>query len=287
MDTEDLLVGNQQGNVFYYVVEWPAAWEVTRDNWPGTMTLVANITVHTAQICGLVWSPNGHHFATGADDNLCCLFETERVLRSKRSHRLPSQIVAPRRRSSRTKTSTTYDALHGPETSEVDADGAVVLPSHTSPTKVRQIDASIADHRWLHGAAVKAMAFCPWQEGLLATGGGSNDKGIHFFHTRTGTPLATIDVAAQVTSLIWSRTRREILATFGYTQPEHPYRIAVFEWPSCEQVGAIRWNGGPRALYAVPYPIKVKEQHARVPTGRKDGSIVVAASDGSIKFHEV
>ena len=27
-------------------------------------------------------------------------------------------------------------------------------------------------HRWPHGAAVKAIAFCPWREGLVATGGG-------------------------------------------------------------------------------------------------------------------
>lgn len=86
---------------------------------------------------------------------------------------------------------------------------------------------------------MKAIAFCPWREGLVATGGGSHDKCIHFFHTTSGVALATIAVHAQVTSLIWSTTRREIAATFGYAQPEHPYRIAVFSWPKCRQVAAI------------------------------------------------
>lgn len=94
-------------------------------------------------------------------------------------------------------------------------------------------------HRWRHGAAVKAIAFCPWRQGLVATGGGSNDKCIHFYHTTSGAALATISVAAQVTSLIWSTTRREIAATFGYAQPDHPYRIAVFSWPDCRQVAAV------------------------------------------------
>ena len=123
-------------------------------------------------------------------------------------------------------------------------------------------------HRLIHSAAVKAIAFAPWQPSLLATGGGTNDRAIHFFHTPSGSCLATINVYAQVTSLIWSKTRREIVATFGFSQPEHPFRIAVFAWPSCEQVAAIPW--GPdgsnwdglanndlvdcgRALYAISY----------------------------------
>jgi hypothetical protein len=122
----------------------------------------------------------------------------------------------------------------------------------------------------------------------VAIGGGSNDRCIHFYHTRSGTCLATIDCAAQVTSLVWSRTRREIAATFGFAQPEHPYRIAVFAWPSCEQVVAVPWWDENRALCAVAYP--------GGPTGMPDGDerasseagcLVVAASDMAIRFHEI
>lgn len=90
-----------------------------------------------------------------------------------------------------------------------------------------------------HSAAVKAIAYAPWQPTLLATGGGSNDRQIHFHHTVSGSTLAVINVDAQVTSLSWSCTRREIVATFGYAQPEHDVRIAVFAWPSCECVVSI------------------------------------------------
>lgn len=129
--------------------------------------------------------------------------------------------------------------------------------------------------------------------GLMATGGGSNDKCIHFYHTLSGACLATISVAAQVTSLIWSTTRREICATFGYAQPEHPYRIAVFSWPDCQQVAAIAWPGEHRALYAIPYPGGPNESHTSKEGGAglsrtaKEGCIVVASSDESVKFHEV
>ncbi|KAH8152833.1 uncharacterized protein LAJ45_03059 [Morchella importuna] len=109
-------------------------------------------------------------------------------------------------------------------------------------------------YKWLHGAAVKAIAFCPWQKSLIATGGGSNDRCIHFFHTFSGAALATINVSAQVTSLLWSVNHREIAATFGYANPDHPIRIAVFSWPECKQVVQIPWQEDMRALYAVAYP---------------------------------
>ncbi|KIW93517.1 uncharacterized protein Z519_06122 [Cladophialophora bantiana CBS 173.52] len=57
-------------------------------------------------------------------------------------------------------------------------------------------------HPFYHTAAVKAIAFAPWQPNLLATGGGSNDRQIHFWHTGSGAALALINVFSQVTSLV-------------------------------------------------------------------------------------
>ncbi|QYS94070.1 WD_REPEATS_REGION domain-containing protein [Trichoderma simmonsii] len=58
-------------------------WEVTRDTWPGTIYLIAKVSLHSQQICGLSWSPNGRFFASGGNDNLCCLFDTDSVLIEK------------------------------------------------------------------------------------------------------------------------------------------------------------------------------------------------------------
>lgn len=91
-----------------------------------------------------------------------------------------------------------------------------------------------------------------------------------------------------MTALIWSSTRREIAATFGYTEPEHPYRIAIFSWPECKQVAAIPWEGELRALYAISYPrCLVKSNTVHPDRKSRDGCIVVASSDKSVKFHEI
>lgn len=291
INAEEVAVGDDVGNVWYYSVEWPESQN--ERSWNGLITLLAKISAHTQQVCGLAWSPDERFLATGGNDNACLLFELTDILPpppllvhsplpvmathsgglSVRSFSLLGLINTPRHLLNRRLT-----VSH-------------LLPSWVQPLPVRSTAAvpllslrgtlisgsertalvphDHQKHKLPHAAAVKAIAFAPWQPSLLATGGGSNDRAIHFFHTRTGVCLANINVFAQVTSLIWSQTRREIAATFGYAQPEHPFRIAVFAWPSCAQVAVIPWGpsgsswDGPdhdtnfdcgRALWAISYP---------------------------------
>ncbi|KAK0639209.1 WD40-repeat-containing domain protein [Cercophora newfieldiana] len=298
--TDDLLVGDEAGRIYYYSVEWPDRWEVERYNWAGQMTLLTRVDIHVQQICGLAWSRDGELFATGGNDNLCCLFETGKIL-----NRDPSVVSAARetdRENQEVRENVEELAPDIPvaapsgENSEASsaAETEIQTPQDTSHSMSRLVPGS-EKHRWMHGAAVKAIAFCPWQDGLVATGGGSNDKCIHFFHTTSGAPLATISVSAQVTSLIWSTTRHEIAATFGFAQPDHPVRIAIFSYPECRQVAAIPWTGEHRALYAIPFPSGFEESGStRGRPGARgrsrtamEGCIMVASSDKSVKFHEV
>lgn len=312
ISTEELLVGNEAGDVYYYSIEWPNP-DANGQN-SAIIFLLAKIDIHKQQICGIAWSPDGEYFATGGNDNACLLFSVRDILQDlphqSRNALLilpmtppttpPMNALAPR--------FVPNETLHYTLNSRAEGSGSF---DHNTPPRqyFRSIRSSQARnrrsliitggrerHRWPHSAAVKAIAFCPWQRGLIATGGGSNDRAIHFFHTWSGACLATINVQAQVTSLIWSKTRREIAATFGYAQPEHPYRIAVFSWPDCKQVVSIPWAGEMRALYAIAYPggpnetgkCKKESEGGRWWSRTADeGCIVVAGSDESVKFHEI
>ncbi|KAI9230455.1 MAG: WD40-repeat-containing domain protein [Piptocephalis tieghemiana] len=66
-----------------------------------------------------------------------------------------------------------------------------------------------------HSAAVKALAWCPWQTNLLASGGGSSDRRIQFWNTSNGANLGTIDTGSQVTALTWNQEHRELLSAHG------------------------------------------------------------------------
>lgn len=227
---EELLVGDEAGNVYLYFIEWPDALKRDLFDWPGSMTLVARISCHTQQVCGIAWSSSGEFFATGGNDNQLYVFERKHLLRAARTSGDDSsaqvKVINNKRAGDRTP-----------------AQGRVLNVEHGHHRHVFQLN-----------AAVKAIAFAPWQPSLLAAGGGSNDRCIHFFHALSGATLATIDCHAQVTSLVWSERRREIAATFGFAQPDHPYRVAVFAWPSCRRIVAIPWWGEERALYAIAYP---------------------------------
>lgn len=53
-----------------------------------------------------------------------------------------------------------------------------------------------------HTAAVKAIAWSPHLQGLLASGGGSADRCIRFWNTTTNTHLSCIDTGSQVMCLL-------------------------------------------------------------------------------------
>eukprot|EP00966_Prymnesium_polylepis_P046934 1087633-Prymnesium_polylepis.1 len=49
-----------------------------------------------------------------------------------------------------------------------------------------------------HQAAVKALAWCPWQKNLLASGGGTADRMIRFWNSTSGACLNAVDTHSQV-----------------------------------------------------------------------------------------
>ena len=79
-----------------------------------------------------------------------------------------------------------------------------------------------------HRAAVKALSWCPWQLNLLATGGGSYDRNIHFWNTTTGARVNSIDTCSQVTSLRWSNHYREIVSCSGF--PDNA--LSIWSYPT-------------------------------------------------------
>ncbi|KAK9916231.1 hypothetical protein WJX75_000288 [Coccomyxa subellipsoidea] len=83
-----------------------------------------------------------------------------------------------------------------------------------------------------HTAAVKALAWCPFQSNLLASGGGTADRCIRFWNTHTGALLNSIDTHSQVCALQWSRHEKEILSSHGFSQNQ----LCLWKYPSMAKV---------------------------------------------------
>ncbi|CAF1258076.1 unnamed protein product [Adineta ricciae] len=119
-----------------------------------------------------------------------------------------------------------------------------------------------------HTAAVKAIAWSPHQQGLLASGGGTADRHIRFWNTLTAQNLQSIDTGSQVCNLAWSKHSNELVSTHGYSQ----HQIVVWKYPSMLQLARLTGHTF-RVLYLAVSP---------------DGeSIVTGAGDETLRFWNV
>jgi cell division cycle protein 20 (cofactor of APC complex) len=69
-----------------------------------------------------------------------------------------------------------------------------------------------------HKAAVKALDWCPFHRGLLASGGGTADRTIKLWNSNSGAMLNSLDTGSQVCSLVWSKHQRELCSSHGFSE---------------------------------------------------------------------
>jgi cell division cycle 20-like protein 1 (cofactor of APC complex) len=124
---------------------------------------------HRQEVCGLRWNSDGAAqgglLASGGNDNKVCIWDL-------RSSRRPA-----------TRSGSGNAEEGGSSTS-----AATPMPSGDSPLwKFHE-----------HTAAVKALAWDPHVAGVLATGGGTQDKHIRFWNVQFGNMLSELDTGSQV-----------------------------------------------------------------------------------------
>ncbi|XP_037569502.1 cell division cycle protein 20 homolog [Dermacentor silvarum] len=86
-----------------------------------------------------------------------------------------------------------------------------------------------------HQAAVKAIAWCPWQSSVLASGGGTADRCIRFWSCNMGTQLNSIDTGSQVSSILWSNEHKEIISGHGFSKHE----LSIWKYPSMRKMAEL------------------------------------------------
>ncbi|KAL2453729.1 Cell division cycle 20.1 [Abeliophyllum distichum] len=137
----------------------------------------------------------------------------------------------------------------------------------------RSIASSNSPTQWLHRleehtAAVKALAWCPFQGNLLASGGGGGDRCIKFWNTHTGACLNSVDTGSQVCALLWNKNERELLSSHGFTQNQ----LTLWKYPSMVKIAELTGHTS-RVLFMVQSP---------------DGCTVAsAAGDETLRFWNV
>lgn len=69
-----------------------------------------------------------------------------------------------------------------------------------------------------HNSAVKALAWCPWRSGILASGGGTKDKSIKFWDITENKLEKTVETDSQVCTLTYLPKYKEIVSSHGFQQ---------------------------------------------------------------------
>ncbi|KAK4538459.1 hypothetical protein CDCA_CDCA18G4484 [Cyanidium caldarium] len=119
-----------------------------------------------------------------------------------------------------------------------------------------------------HTAAVKALAWCPWQSHLLASGGGTADRMLRIWNSNTGACLHAIDTHSQVCAVQWSRHHRELVTSHGFSQ----HQLIVWKYPSLTKLTELTGHTA-RVLHLATSP---------------DGQTVVSgAADETLRFWKV
>ncbi|PFH48551.1 hypothetical protein AMATHDRAFT_5693 [Amanita thiersii Skay4041] len=210
---------------------------------------------HRQEVCGLKWSgeggPGSASLASGGNDNKVCIWD----LRSAKRGRFGSGNTA----------TLTSGVGSGPGGSI--GSGSSMTPSNTAD------DGGGGDvPLWKfheHTAAVKALAWDPHVSGVLATGGGTQDKHIRFWNVSTGSMLNELDTGSQVCNLIWSMTSHELVSTHGFSSTIAQNQICIWKYPTLNMVASLTGHTN-RVLYLAMSP---------------DGeTIVTGAGDETLRF---
>ncbi|KAF9614850.1 hypothetical protein IFM89_020947 [Coptis chinensis] len=240
-------------------------------------------------VCSVGWAQRGTHLAVGTNNGTVQIWDASRCkrVRSMEGHRLrvgalawSSSVLSS---GSRDKTILQRD-IRAPE------DFVSKLMGHKSEVcglkwsyDNRELASGGNDNRLFvwnqhsvhpvlkyceHTAAVKAIAWSPHHNGLLASGGGTADRCIRFWNTTTNSHLSCMDTGSQVCNLVWSKNVNELVSTHGYSQNQ----IIVWRYPTMSKLATLTGHTY-RVLYLAISP---------------DGqTIVTGAGDETLRFWNV
>eukprot|EP01120_Amphizonella_sp_Union-15-10_P015553 TRINITY_DN8032_c0_g1_i3.p1 TRINITY_DN8032_c0_g1~~TRINITY_DN8032_c0_g1_i3.p1 ORF type:complete len:473 (+),score=91.49 TRINITY_DN8032_c0_g1_i3:54-1421(+) len=217
-------------------------WDISRKR------IVRSFRGHTGRVSSLAW--NGHILSTGSRDSLIM----------NNDLRIPNSLISVLEGHTQEVCGLKW-SVDGSKLASGGNDNLLNIwdPSRSEESLFR------FDH---HQAAVKALAWSPFQTNLLASGGGTADRHIRFWNTGNGMCINAIDTRSQVCSLLWLKQRQELVSSHGFSQNQ----LTLWRYPDMTKIADLTGHTS-RVLHMAMSP---------------DGTTVVsAAADESLRFWKI
>lgn len=225
---------------------------------------VRTLTGHTARVSALTW--NQHNMTSGARDSLVINHDV------RQSNAIVNRFVGHHQEVCGLKWNEdgTTLASGGNENflclwdAHMSADSA----RHSRRSSLSGNDFAPRLVLKQHKAAVKALDWCPFHRGLLASGGGTADRTIKFWNSSSGAVMNSIDTGSQVCSIVWNKHQRELCSSHGYSENQ----LILWKYPTMTKIKELTGHTA-RVLNMEMSP---------------DGtSVVSAAADETLRFWNV
>nr|XP_020451556.1 cell division cycle protein 20 homolog [Monopterus albus] len=235
-------------------------WDASR----GDITLLMTMACNEDYICSLSWTAEGSYLAVGTSDCKVQLWDVERQkrLRSMTSHtaRVCSlswndHILSSGSRSGHIHHHDVRVADHhiftltghsqevcglkwspdGRYLASGGNDNLVCVWSRVQEGSGGSSSNQVV-HCWSeHQGAVKALAWCPWQPNILASGGGTSDRHIRIWNVNSGSCISSHDTQSQISSLVFAPNYKELVSAHGYAHNN----VVIWKYPSFTKVAEL------------------------------------------------
>ncbi|KAI9544735.1 ubiquitin-protein transferase activating protein [Dissostichus eleginoides] len=226
----------------------------------GEITLLMKLEHEEDYICSLSWTKEGSYLAIGTSDCQTQLWDvyTQKHLRSMASH--TSRVVSLSWNDHVLSSGSRSGHIHHHDV-RVANHHIATLTGHSqevcglqwSPDgrylasggndnmvyvwpRVQDGPANQAVRCWSeHQGAVKALAWCPWQPNILASGGGTSDRHIRIWNVNSGSCISSLDTQSQISSLVFAPNYKELVSAHGYAHNN----VVIWKYPSLTRVAEL------------------------------------------------
>jgi cell division cycle 20-like protein 1 (cofactor of APC complex) len=211
---------------------------------------------HTKEICNIKWNQDFKYLASGGNDNLVCLWDIRGkfnnnknsiwdVLNSQSDDESEEENVNDNNLNDLDKDIMMKDECNS--NSYINPNLNRIYKTKSKKLEENTIEPFLILNR--HKGPVRALQWSPFNNSILATGGGKKDNTIKFFNADTKSVINEYNTGSPVCQILWNKYEKEIISSQGNNKNQ----ICLWSYPKMNKI--VELNGHlNRALYLAMSP---------------------------------